>query len=73
MRTAEGYIESREVLGDGTLPAGERDAGKPRKVMYFAQVDSPLWYGPLRETAGEAKADGRRYCERARLSVPCFE
>ena len=38
----DGYIEKREVLLDGSLPAGESDAEKPRKIMYFAQIDRPL-------------------------------
>ncbi len=69
-RYADGYIERREVLLDGSLPAGERDAGKPRKTMYFASVQD--WYSPLRETEAEAVMDGRAYCTRANLHVPCF-
>lgn len=72
MATAIGYIESREVLMDGSLPCGERDAGKPRKTMYFAQIDSPLWYGDLRDTQEQAAADGRAYAQAIGVSVPCF-
>lgn len=71
-RYADGYIERREVLLDGSLPAGARDAGKPRKIMFFAQIDSPLWYGPLRATEEEAATDGRQYAENCGLLVPCF-
>lgn len=71
-RYADGYIERREVLLDGSLPAGAPDAGKPRKIMYFAQIDSPLWYGDLRETEAEAMADGRSRCEKIGVHVPCF-
>jgi hypothetical protein len=72
MAYANGYIERREVLENGSLPAGERDAGKPRRVMYFAQVDHNGWYGPLRGTEEEAVADGRAYCQKVGLYVPCF-
>lgn len=57
LRSAEGYIESREVDG---------------QTMYFAQIDHPLWYGPLRGTTEEAQADGRARCAECNLDVPCF-
>lgn len=70
---AEGYIEKRQVLLDGTLPRGSVDADKPQKTMYFYQIDTPGFrYGPLRDTAEEAKADGRAECEKSDLHVPCF-
>ncbi len=69
-RYADGYIERREVLLDGSLLQGERDAGKPTKTMYFASVED--WYGNLRNTEAEAVTDGRAYCARTNLHVPCF-
>lgn len=71
-RYDDGYVEKREVLLDGSLPCGPVDAGKPRKTMYFAQVDSPLWFGELRETIEEAIVDGRDYAMSCGLDIPCF-
>lgn len=70
---AEGCIEKREVLADGSLPQGERDADKPRRLMYFAMITHPyLWYGELRNTAEEAVEDGKRHLEGGDYYVPCF-
>ncbi len=56
--TADGYIEKRQT------PDGER---------YFAQIDSPgFWYGPLRATRDEARADGQAECRRRGLHAPAF-
>ena len=53
----DGYIERRTVDG---------------REKFFFQIDSPLHYGKLRDTADEAKADGRKKCGEIGVHVPCF-
>ncbi len=58
MTLADCYIERRQT------PDGER---------YFAQIDGPgFWYGPLRATRDEARADGVAECRRRGVCAPAF-